>query len=94
MSWLFVCSGTELSETEYSSEARGSFSSTGSYCHNLGKQKEPAVNSEARESRRVSFFFQENTLPSTSIPPNIPEEVHENIPVSRRFYEQDPSAFF
>lgn len=92
---MFMSKGTEFSETEYSSEARGSFSSTGSYRHNLGKQKDPAaVNGEARESRRVSFFFQEHTLPSPSISPDIPEEVHENTEVSRRFYEQDPSVFF
>ena len=89
--------GTEFSETEYSSEARGSFSSTGSYSQNLVKQESAAIGG-ARESRRVSFFFREQTLPPTSISTDIPEE-HENTAVSRRtgnlmFYEQDPSVFF
>lgn len=97
--------GSEFSETEYSSGTRGSFSSTGSYRPNSSEKQEPiTVNNGVRESRRVSFLVQDPTLPSTSLSSGFyqvnPNNLSNNTSVvSRRpghlmFLEQDPSAFF
>lgn len=102
---LRTFSGSEFSETEYSSGTRGSFSSTGSYRPNSSEKQEPiTVNNGVRESRRVSFLVQDPTLPSTSLSSGFyqvnPNNLSDNTSVvSRRpghlmFLEQDPSAFF
>lgn len=97
--------GTEFSD-EFCSEISDSFSnaSSASYRHRPAKREQSNNNDGVRDSRRVSFFIQQNSTPVSSFQSGIHEHISSGdnsseTLVSRRsgnqlFYEQDASAFF
>lgn len=97
--------GTEFPD-ELSLDVSGSFSSASSVAlhHHDGNRKPSITHDGVRDSRRVSFLFNQKLSPLSPFPTGIPEHVTVNDstetslvsrrPVNSLFYNQDPSAFF